>query len=92
MAAIPRLAESSQKDAHAGGKVRFGCLKQQVEMIAHQNPGMHPPAVAFADLLQPIKERFVILFPDEKQRFCVISQSTPFWVGPQSGNLFNFSA
>ena len=33
--------------------------------LVHQDPGMHPPAVTSADLLQPIQERLVILLPDE---------------------------
>jgi hypothetical protein len=36
-----------------------------MEMISHHDPGMHPPTVILADLLQSIQERLVILLPDE---------------------------
>ena len=32
-------------------------------MIAHQHPRMHKPAMASADLLQPVQKRLVVLLP-----------------------------
>jgi hypothetical protein len=66
IAAVPRLAESPQQHPHPRRKVGLGCFQQQMEMIAHQDPSMHPPTVAPADPFQPNQERLVVLSPDEK--------------------------
>ncbi|MEI6656665.1 MAG: hypothetical protein WCP45_18020, partial [Verrucomicrobiota bacterium] len=57
---VPTLAEGSQQEFHPANQIRFRCFHQQMEMIAHENPGMHPPAMTFADLPKSEQKPFPV--------------------------------
>jgi len=48
--------------AHDPGKVPFGCLQQQVIMIAHKAKDMDPCAITLGCRFQISKEFFSVLF------------------------------
>jgi hypothetical protein len=58
--AIPALAEHPEQPFHPADQIRLRSFQQQVEMVAHQHPGMHPPAVAFAGFAQTSEKSEVV--------------------------------
>jgi len=59
--AVPALAENSEQPLHARCQVRLRRFEQEVEMVAHEHPGMHPPAATPARLLQPFKKNQAVI-------------------------------
>jgi len=47
--AVPALAEGSEQEFHPRDQICFRSLQEHVEMVAHHDPSMHPPTMAFAD-------------------------------------------
>lgn len=47
---VPALRKIPHEPLHSRHQIRLGPLEQQVEMVPHHHPGVHPPTVAAADL------------------------------------------
>ncbi len=62
----------AQKPFHAGHQVGPGCLDHQVEVIAHQTPGMDLPVGLFTGLPERFQEQLTILVGAE-DRLAVVA-------------------
>ena len=58
---VPSLAECAEQILHPSHQIRLRSLQQQMEMIVHQNPRVHPPTMTPADLIEPKQEALPVL-------------------------------
>ncbi len=59
--AVPALAENSEQPLHARHQIRLRRFEQEVEMLAHEHPGMYPPAATPASLFPPLQKNQAVI-------------------------------
>jgi len=58
---VPPLSEGAQQPLHSRHQIGQRSLQQEMKVIAHEHPGMHPPTATAADISQSAQENQAVV-------------------------------